>query len=989
MKKRLLVLAIFMISALKMFAATDISDHSKVLSFYFTPVTYDGKVTNLAISLTDAVLNKDLIPGTDFMYTMSYKGNLVNAFKDAGEYTITMSGMGDYTGNRVEKVTISPASMNDVIVTGVNTAYPYTGSQITPTPTVSLGSVALTSNDFAVSYGENMNAATGGSVILNPGPSGNLTGQKTVNFTITPIDISHATTVINLNPTTYPYTGSPVTPTIQSVTVNGNTITTSDYMVNTPAEGTNTNTGNATVTITGQGNYTGTASQNFVIGTADLSGATITLSPDSYEYTGSVITPNIQSVVLNGRTLTLNTDYTVNTPADGTNMNVGTGNIAITGMGNYTGTASKDFTITGVPLTDNMFVAIATKKHTGSPITLTDADITTSYNSNPLAFGTDYTITGYQSNTDIGTASVTFTGAGNFTGSVTKNFQISTTPLTASMFTIANKTYTGKGIELTDADITGKDGAKTLVLGTDYEIESYANNTNAGTATVVLKGKGDYSGTAPVNFTIDPLNLAGQSVITLILFNSKTYTGSPIELNASDVSASSANGLDLVFGTDYTVGNYSNNTNVGNATVTITGKGNFTGEFTQNFAITAAPLTSSMFSIANKAYTGSGVTLTQADITASDNGTPLTFGTDYTLGDYTANTNAGTATVMINGAGKYSGSVPVNFTIVPATITASMFTAIADKPYTGAPVTLTAADITSPLAFDTDYTIGSYTANIAAGTATVVFNGKGNYKGTTDPVNFKITPVALTAAMVSVPKQYYSGTLIQPQPTVKIGDVVLPNSSYTVSYPDTQAGAYVEPGTYNIKIDAVEGSSISGSVTTTFQIVEAPQTYFTITIPEVDGITTDPVAGTYDVTYGDYFSFYITVDEEANPLRAGLQPAKHITVKANGVESNPVSLGNGRYLATINNITENVIVEIIVTDEPPVSNINPESDMVKVYSVDGMLYIETPETATVNVFTLTGQLKYQNKVNGMISIPASRGIYMVKVGSGVHKVVVR
>jgi len=816
--------------------------------------------------------------------------------------------------------------------------------------------------------------ADGGTITLAPADD-NFTDQQVVNFAITPVDISTATTVITLSQTSYAYNGSIITPTIQSVTVDENTLKSSDYTVNNPAAGANTNVGNGTITITGTGNYTGTASQQFTITAADLSTATIVLDPASYTYTGSTITPTIQSVTVGGRTLVLNTDYSVNVPPAGTNIETGTGTVGITGIGNYTGSVSQNFTITRVTLTADMFATIATKVYTGSAITLNDADIVTSYHSNPLVFDTDYKIIGYQNNTEAGTATVTFEGAGHFNGQVSKTFDIAREPLTADMFTIADKTYTGDSVKLVSTDITGKDTQqKTLTLGTDFDIQSYANDINAGTATVVFVGKGDYSGTVPVNFNIKKVALTAD----MFTIADKAYTGSPVELIATDIAAL-FNTKPLVLGTDFILGTYSNNTNTGTASVVISGAGNFEGDVTVNFNITMHPLASNMFAIVNKTYTGNPIALTGNDIIAINNGDTLVLGTDFTLGAYVNNTNAGTATVTINGAGNYLGSsVPVQFTITPVPLTASMFTAIANKPYTGAHVELTAQDITSALVYNTDYTIGAYDHNINAGTATVVFNGKGNYTGSTTPVNFTITPVALTADMITVPNQYYTGTIIRPQPIVRLGSIILQNTNYTVSYPDTQSGAYVQNGSYNVRVDAVANGNLTGSVVTSFQIVDAPETYHTITIPQISGVTTDPPAGTYDVTDGNYFIFYITID-----------PDKDVTVKVNGVEIEPHYAGNNRYQVTITDIEADVQLEIITEDVPPVGNWDIEP-VTKVYGVNNILYIETDQHKLVHVFSMNGHLAYKGYTNDAITtIQLSRGIYIVKLEKETFKVIIK
>ena len=66
--------------------------------------------------------------------------------------------------------------------------------------------------------------------------------------------------------------------------------------------------------------------------------------------------------------------------------------------------------------------------------------------------------------------------------------------------TVKNKTYTGKAIK--PAPVVKYNGA-TLTKGTDYTV-SYKNNTKVGTATVTVKGKGNYTGSRKVTFKINP-----------------------------------------------------------------------------------------------------------------------------------------------------------------------------------------------------------------------------------------------------------------------------------------------------------------------------------------------------------------------------------------------------------------------------------------------------------------------------------------------------
>lgn len=988
MKRVLLVLGILFLSFSRMIGATDIGDVSKVTSIMIVyNDTYTGAAITSSFFLTGVDTPIVLNEGTDYTVQYLLNGNTVNGFKDAGTYTIVISGIGSYTGQITISHLISPAIISDVAVSGLAANYPYTGSQITPTFDINLNGISILPSEYSISFGDNKDVATGGSIVLNP-TNTNFVGSKTINFSITPIDISSATTVTTLNPTSYSYTGSAITPTIESVTVNGNTLTSSDYTVNAPSPGTNTAVGNASVTITGTGNYTGSATQPFTITATDLTPAVVTLNPDTYTYTGSLIIPIIESVVLNGTTLVLNTDYIINTPPnDGENIDVGPAKISVTGIGSYSGFAEQYFTIIPVTLTQDMFTAIATKTYTGSAITLVNTDIATSYNSKALTLGTDFTISGYIDNIEAGTASVTFNGAGNFTGQVNMNFEIDPEPLIANMFSVTDKAFTGSAVELVGADITANDGVQALTLGTDFDIQSYANNINAGTASVVFLGKGDYKGTVPVSFNITAQPLSAD----MFTIADKGYTGSAVELIASDITAS-FNSIPLTLGTDFTLGTYTNNINQGIASVVITGKGNYSGSITANFNISSLALTANMFTITNKVFTGSAVDLTSSDITANNGGTPLVFGTDYTLGAYTNNTSTGTATVTINGAGNYSGSVTINFSIVSNILTADLFTSIADKSYTGAAVTLTAQDIVTSLVLGTDYTISFYNNNINAGIASVVFNGIGDYSGTTEPIPFTINPSHLTQGMIHISNEFYTGQLILPQPLVVVDKAVLLNTNYTVTYPDGLSGDnYIEAGTYHVRVEAVPNGNLTGFAIVTFDILPVPKVHHTITIPVVAGVTTDPVAGTYNVTDGDYFSFYLSIDSLESSLRAGIEPTEDIIVKANGVEMNPIYKGNNRYLMTVTNIKEDIIIEIILKDSNPTGNNIVESDQVKVFSSDRMLHIESGEAATINVYNVTGQLEYKGSVdnNSVTTVPLSQGIYLVRVNNKTFKVIVK
>ncbi|MBD5503429.1 MAG: hypothetical protein HDR09_06700 [Lachnospiraceae bacterium] len=187
-------------------------------------------------------------------------------------------------------------------------------------------------------------------------------------------------------------------------------------------------------------------------------------------------------------------------------------------------------------------------------------------------------------------------------------------------------------------------------------------------------------------------------------------------------------------------------------TVTVTGKGNYTGKEVQTFVISPKSL--------------ADVDIMADDITLQYNGKvqkPLPFVTwngkkltknkDYTVSypneesDGVANPTAyiksGTYTVLIKGMGNYTGEKTINLTITQSKSASTMTVAkIADHTYTGTevrpvPVVKSGKVV---LTEGEDYEV-SYQNNIKVGTATVMITGKGSYAGV-KKVTFKIVPRA-------------------------------------------------------------------------------------------------------------------------------------------------------------------------------------------------------------------------------------------------------
>lgn len=196
-------------------------------------------------------------------------------------------------------------------------------------------------------------------------------------------------------------------------------------------------------------------------------------------------------------------------------------------------------------------------------------------------------------------------------------------------------------------------------------------------------------------------------------------------------------GKKLVKGTHYTV-SYKGNTKAGAATVTIRGKGAYTGTGTKTFKIARKSLAKASVSLSKTTYTYDGKEK-KPTATVRLGGKRLTRNTHFTVG-YRANVNAGTAIVVVSGAGNYCGSVVKRFSIAPKPLkSASIAFASSVWPYTGELQTpaVTVKLSGKVLRSGTDYAV-SYRANKAIGSATAAISGRGNYTGMASKA-FKIT----------------------------------------------------------------------------------------------------------------------------------------------------------------------------------------------------------------------------------------------------------
>lgn len=337
----------------------------------------------------------------------------------------------------------------------------------------------------------------GDGIKVNVGYSdGSLHFQATYDGSIPSVSLTDAV-VMDLDNQTY--SGSALTPK-PTVVLGGKTLVEgTDYQLsyeNNVNASVLDKTKPAAVIIQGKGAYSGSLKKTFTIDQAEVYYAAVA-AISAQQYTGSALTPK-PTITFGGRTLTAS-DYSISYK---NNTNVGTATVTITGTGNYKGTKETTFKINAKTLPSNPVLSVTSYTYDGKAKT---PGVTVKDGTKTLVNGTDYTVK-YSNNVNVGTATVTVTGKGNYTGSKSTNFKINAAPagksIASATVTTSQMIRNANGKPLVPS-ITVKYGSTTLKNGTDYSVEYYLNGKGspvspkaAGSYTIKVKGKGNYSGEA-------------------------------------------------------------------------------------------------------------------------------------------------------------------------------------------------------------------------------------------------------------------------------------------------------------------------------------------------------------------------------------------------------------------------------------------------------------------------------------------------------------
>lgn len=464
-----------------------------------------------------------------------------------------------------------------------------------------------------------------------------------------------------------------------------------------------------------------TTYKSIVVEKCQLELCQVSLSQDSFVYDGTVKMPEVSLTnPYNEEKLIKGRDYTVSYE---NHTNAGTARVTVTGIGNYTGSVTKDFQITNAEFLSGVSVEGFTGVYDGNKhgiqviVSKPSQGVTVKYGTSPGNCNLENSPMYEHAGTYTVYYQVSADNYNTLTGSQTVRINAKNIG-NCSIDDIADRTYDGKA---QTPDPVVSDGAKKLVKGTDFTVV-YSSNTNAGTASVTITGKGNYTGTKTKTFTIQPLSLRSGSGNGAVRTGNVVYTG---KVQNPEISIVLGNGIvTLKGGTDYDI---TDNTavNTGFATLMVSGRGNYTGKVSAQYTISAFP----MEAFAEKmvldqeelVYTGQEV---RPSIKIEDSmGKLLKEDTDYTL-IYKDVLNVGTAKVQAVFQGNYSGSITKSFYIKPAPVS-DVELCEDEFVYNGKEHRPALKGYDE----DVDYTV-SYRDNTDAGMALAIFSFQGNYKGT-------------------------------------------------------------------------------------------------------------------------------------------------------------------------------------------------------------------------------------------------------------------
>lgn len=554
-----------------------------------------------------------------------------------------------------------------------------------------------------------------------------------------------------------------------------------------------------------------------------------------------VATPAV-NVVSNGQSLVKGVDYDLSFES---NDHVGTGVAVVSGTGNYTSEVRLEFRIGIASISDGSPQIYGTDfAYKGSPVT-PRVYLAMKNSGVSLREGVDYSVD-YSDNDAIGTGKAVLRGIGDYIGTVETTFSIvdridlsAEGATTVSVDSIAF--YTGSPVE---PEVRVRYKQTSLTNGVDYSLR-YENNVAEGVATVIVTGKGDYTGEARASFRITnasaySLSSAGSVYLSgeRFLYGGDSFllAGSKVEPSVS-VSLKIGNSRkQLIEGVDYAV-SYSSNSSVGTGYVTVKGINGISGSITKSFRIVnsldVSMLGLGLYDFESDEYLAPA----KPKILPSDN---FVENVDYGL-SYENCDKVGRGKVTVHGMGRYTGTASVEVNIVDKLKRSSLsdctVDAIPSQVYTGEPIVpnvIVRDGNGRALDSGLEYAVRT-SDNVNVGTAKVLAHmGAGfvGYSGYLES-SFSIEPADINSVEVAgiEDKEYSGKPVTQDALTLTYnGKSLVEGEDYSVEYSDN-----TKVGSAALKITG-EGN-FAGERTINFQVKPKTMQYDFVL---KEGVASDP-----------------------------------------------------------------------------------------------------------------------------------------------------
>ena len=468
----------------------------------------------------------------------------------------------------------------------------------------------------------------------------------------------------------YEFTGSAITPEV-TVKAGGATLEKdTDYTLTFSA---NTAAGTASYTVKGKGDYFGTVTKTFKINAVSADKVTVDAVADQEYAGGGQIIPAL-TVKLGGYSLKEGTDYTV-TAAE--NKAVGAGSLTLNFKGNFSGEKTVTFKIVPKNISSGVEASV-----TSVVVGTKPTEITVKFGDVTLVENKDF-IVAYEGYDAVGQGTATVTGMGNYTGTLEVKFTVSepvdisdNAGVTAEA--VAKQYYNPDAEEFLPEEVTVSydNGSETvtLVLGSDYDYGSIEyDNTDGGTASLTIIGKGAFQGERVVTYTVNHFRyFSGKNSdnLSVVVSGEPVYDGTEKTVEVTVKWGEEA----LNEGSDYVV-SYANNVNAGKAEITVTAAGDrYRSAYDTTFTISPADIAEVAEVTVPDDLKFTGVEV-YATPTVTVDGVALVADRDY---GYTSNGdninlksdkgedgqylyNYGEADCRVYGLGNYTGNVEVPF----------------------------------------------------------------------------------------------------------------------------------------------------------------------------------------------------------------------------------------------------------------------------------------------------------------------------------------